>query len=60
MTERKHVDTTTNPQPLPLAPRAADCSNCNGSGKIFNDQDGNGPWKKEIIDCPLCNGTGQV
>ncbi|MCY9786339.1 hypothetical protein KIK06_20810 [Nocardiopsis sp. EMB25] len=54
------MDTTTNPQPLPLAPRAADCSNCNGSGKIFNDQDGNGPWKKEIIDCPLCNGTGQV
>ncbi|MEV6817539.1 hypothetical protein [Nocardiopsis dassonvillei] len=39
----------------------ADCSPCNGTGKVIAGGDGSGPWSdKEIIDCPLCNGTGGV
>ena len=44
----------------PVAPCAADCSNCGGSGKVWLDSDGNGPWKgKKLVDCPLCEGSGQ-
>lgn len=42
-------------------PRAADCSNCGGSGKVWLESDGSGPWKgKQLVDCPTCNGSGKA
>lgn len=42
-------------------PRAADCSNCGGSGKVWLESDGDGPWKgKQLVDCPICRGSGKA
>ncbi|MBB6172197.1 DnaJ-class molecular chaperone [Nocardiopsis mwathae] len=49
--------TTTRPA---HHPRAADCSNCGGSGVVWVEQDGAGKWKKEAVTCPVCNGSGVV
>ncbi len=41
--------------------RAADCSNCGGSGKVWFESDGDGPWKgKQLVDCPICRGSGKA
>lgn len=50
-----------SPVPLPLIPRAADCSNCGGSGKVWLESDGGSPWKgKQLVDCPICRGSGKA
>jgi len=36
----------------------ADCGKCGGSGVIWVDKDGTGPWKKEAVACPDCGGSG--
>lgn len=50
------------PTPVrPTAPRAADCSNCGGSGKVWLESDSGGPWKGEqLVDCPICEGSGDA
>jgi DnaJ-class molecular chaperone len=53
---------THGPEQAPLSvPSAADCGNCGGSGKVWLESDGGGPWKgKQLVDCPICNGSGKA